>query len=239
MSAIGILTAMTCNPASRIEVETVQIMRTEPRHSPLPAILLGIFVPIWLALAISPVSRQDWLLENLLVLVAVPTLVLTAQRLRFSNGAYLCLFFFLVLHSIGAHYTYALVPYDSGWQSLTGSTFNELFGWQRNHYDRLVHFLYGVLILPAAMELFERYTPLSGIWRWLMPFFFVASHGGIYEIVEWVAALIVAPDLGNTYLGTQGDPWDAQWDMAWATAGAALSVLILRVKAKLTTTHCR
>lgn len=239
MSAIGILTAMTCNPASRIEVETVHIMRTEPRHSPLPAILLGIFVPIWLALAISPVSRQDWLLENLLVLVAVPTLVLTAQRLRFSNGVYLCLFFFLVLHSIGAHYTYALVPYDSGWQSLTGSTFNELFGWQRNHYDRLVHFLYGVLILPAAMELFERYTPLSGIWRWLIPFFFVASHGGIYEIVEWIAALIVAPDLGNAYLGTQGDPWDAQWDMAWATAGAALSVLILRVKAKLTTTHCR
>lgn len=230
---------MTCNTANCIEIKAVRIGCTEPRHSLLPAILLGIFVPFWLALAISPVSRQDWLLENLLVLVAVPLLVVTSQRLRFSNGAYLCLFFFLVFHSIGAHYTYALVPYDSGWQSVTGSSLNELFGWQRNHYDRLVHFLYGVLMLPAAMELFERYAPLPGSWRWLMPFFFVASHGGIYEIVEWIAALIVAPDLGNAYLGTQGDPWDAQWDMAWATAGAALSVLVLRVKAELTTTRYR
>jgi putative membrane protein len=83
----------------------------------------------------------------------------------------------------------------------------------------------------------QRYTPLPGLWGWLMPFFFVASHGSIYEIIEWIAALIVAPDLGNAYLGTQGDPWDAQWDMAWATAGAALSLLLLRLQDRLTSKH--
>lgn len=194
-----------------------------------PAVLLALFTAIWLALAISPISRSDWLLENLLVLAAVPTLVATFGRMRFSDATYTCLFLFLVLHGIGAHYTYALVPYDDWWTAITGHSLNEVFGWQRNHYDRLVHLLYGVLMLPAAVELFDRYAPPRRAWRWLMPVFFVMSHSSIYETVEWIAAIIVAPDLGTAYLGTQGDEWDAQQDMALAAAGAALSMLVFRV----------
>jgi putative membrane protein len=195
-----------------------------------PALLLALYAPIWLLLAIAPVSRSDWLLENLLVLAAVPMLIATARRLRFSNATYTCLFVFFVLHSIGAHYTYALVPYDRWWTGLTGHSLNEIFGWQRNHYDRLVHLLYGVLMLPAAVELFGHYAPPRGVWRWLMPVFFVMSHSAIYETVEWLAAVIVAPDLGTAYLGTQGDEWDAQQDMALAAAGATLSMLFLRLR---------
>jgi putative membrane protein len=195
-----------------------------------PFVLLIVFVLIWLVLAIAPVSRPDWLLENLLVLVAVPTLVATSRRMRFSNAAYVCLFMFFVFHAIGAHYTYSLVPYDRWWTALTGHSLNQVFGWQRNHYDRLVHLLYGLLMLPAAVELFERYAPPRGAWRWLMPVFFVMAHSVIYEMVEWLAALMVAPDLGTAYLGTQGDQWDAQQDMALATAGAAFSMLIVRFK---------
>jgi len=196
----------------------------------IPVVLLALFTAIWLALAIAPVSRSDWLLENLLVLAAVPTLVATARRMRFSNVAYACLFVFFVLHSVVAHYTYSLVPYDRWWHTLTGHSLNQALGWQRNHYDRLVHFLYGVLMLPAAVELFERYAPPRGTWRWLMPVFFLMSHSVIYEMVEWIAAIVVAPDLGTAYLGTQGDQWDAQQDMALATAGATLSMLILRFR---------
>lgn len=199
-----------------------------------PAVLLALFTAIWLGLAVSPVSRADWLLENLLVLAAVPTLVATSRRMRFSDATYTCLFVFFVLHSIGAHYTYSLVPYDRWWTALTGHPLNQVFGWQRNHYDRLVHLLYGVLMLPAAVELFERYAPPRGAWRWLMPVLFLMSHSVIYEMVEWIAALIVAPELGTAYLGTQGDQWDAQQDMALATAGAALSMLILRFKYRRT-----
>lgn len=195
-----------------------------------PAVLLALFTAIWLALAVSPVSRSDWLLENLLVLAAVPTLAATSGRIRFSDATYTCLFLFFLLHSIGAHYTYSLVPYDRWWTALSGHSLNQIFGWQRNQYDRLVHLLYGVLMLPAAVELFERYAPPRGAWRWLMPVFFLMSHSVIYEMVEWVAALIVAPDLGTAYLGTQGDQWDARQDMALATVGAAASMLILRFK---------
>jgi putative membrane protein len=195
-----------------------------------PAVLLGLFTVIWLALALSPASRADWLLENLLVLLAVPALIATWRRLRFSNTAYTCLFLFFVLHSIGAHYTYSLVPYDRWWTAISGHPLNQVFGWQRNHYDRLVHLLYGALMLPAAVELFQRYAPPRGAWRWLMPVLFLMSHSVIYEMVEWIAALVVAPDLGSAYLGTQGDEWDAQQDMALATAGAALSMLIVFFK---------
>lgn len=215
---------------SRRTPAAILVPVTQPTDIRYPAILLALFTPIWLALAIAPVSRSDWLLENLLVLVAVPALVVSSRRLRFSDAAYTCLFVFFVLHSIGAHYTYSLVPYDRWWTALTGHSLNQVFGWQRNHYDRLVHFLYGVLMLPAAFELFERYAPPRGAWRWLMPVFFLMSHSVIYEMVEWLAALIVAPDLGAAYLGTQGDEWDAQQDMALATGGAVLSMLILRFK---------
>lgn len=201
----------------------------------LPATLLVIFACFWAALAVAPLSRSDWLLENLLVFASLPVLVATRQRMPFSNASYVCLFIFLMLHAIGAHYTYALVPYDRWWEALTGGTFNELMGWDRNHYDRLVHFLYGVLILPPSVELVERYGPMRSGWSWAMPLLFVISHSAIYETVEWIAALIVAPELGNAYLGTQGDEWDAQKDMALANGGAILSMAVvglLRARAR-------
>lgn len=197
-------------------------MRVSPE-----GVLLASFVGIWLALATSPLSRADWLLENLLVFLALPLLVATRGYMRFTTGSYVCMFAFFVLHSIGAHYTYAMVPYDRWSEWLTGSTISDLFGLERNHYDRLVHFLYGALLLPPSAELLQRYAPARAGWRWVMPVLFVASHSAIYEIVEWIATLIVAPDVGSAYLGTQGDEWDSQKDMALATLGAISSTLLM------------
>ena len=193
----------------------------------LPAVLLALFLIFWTALAIAPVYRQDWLLENLLVFAAVPGLIWTRRYVEFSNASYVCMFIFFCLHAIGAHYTYSLVPYDSWWETLTGSSLNEALGWERNHFDRLVHFLYGALMLLPSLELLERYAPSRAGWRWLLPVFFVMSHSTVFELVEWLAAAIVAPELGNAYLGTQGDEWDAQKDMALATVGACIAMLIV------------
>lgn len=201
------------------------------RSDKLPSYLLGAFALIWLVLAVAPVSREDWLLENLLVFIAAPTLIAGRRRLRFSNGSYLCLFVFLTLHAIGAHYTYALTPYDQWWEALTGRTLNDVLGFERNHYDRLVHFLYGALILPPVIELLDFTARPRGVWRALLPITFVMSQSALYEVVEWIAALIVAPELGTAYLGTQGDGWDAQKDMALALAGAALTTALLQVGA--------
>jgi putative membrane protein len=198
-------------------------MRPSDRY-PL-SLLLG-FIAIFAALAIRPWYRQDWLLENMLVLVAVPTLVLTYRRLCFSNFAYTCLFLFLVLHEIGAHYTYSEVPWREWLATLTG---NEVPAAGRNHYDRFVHFTYGLLLMPAVLELVDARMSPKGLWRWLMPLFFLMSHSVIYEMIEWLAAVLFGGDLGVAYLGTQGDEWDAQKDMALATAGAVAGLVLLRI----------
>ena len=194
-----------------------------------PGALLATFMAFWLLLAIDPVSRQDWVLENLLTIAAISIFILTRNKLRFSNAAYVCLFVFFCLHAIGAHYTYSSVPYDDWWRALTGHSLNSFFGFGRNHYDRLIHFLYGALMLLPALEIFIAYAPPRGIWRVLMPVLFIMSHSVIYETIEWIAALVVAPDLGQAYLGMQGDSWDAQKDMALAALGAATTMTLLRL----------
>ena len=207
--------------------------RAESQSWRYPSALLGIFAVIFVALAIAPLYRQDWLLENMLVLVAVPVLVLTRHRLRFSNLAYTCLFVFFALHEIGSHYTYSLVPYDDWSRAVAGLSINEALGFERNHYDRLIHFLYGLLITPAAVELFRLYGPYPRAWAVLFPLLFVVSHSVIYELIEWAAALVFGGELGQAYLGTQGDIWDAQKDMALAFAGAVIAVIALGAAGRL------
>lgn len=192
-----------------------------PRY---PLILLGLYLAWWSVLAISPWYREDWWLENVLVFVAVPWLVVNYRKLRYSDAAYTTLFVFFALHAVGAHYTYAEVPYEQWSGALFGHGINELLGFERNHFDRLVHFLYGVLVTPAVVELLDARAPQQGMWRWLLPWLFMVSHGAVYEMVEWLAALLFGGDLGQAYLGTQGDIWDAQKDVAMAALGALLAV---------------
>lgn len=192
----------------------------------MPAVLLAAFAAIWAALAIAPRYREDWLLENVLVFVAVPLLVHAHRRLPLSAGAYGALFAFLVLHEIGAHYTYSEVPYDAWAQRWAGASIDAAFGFSRNHYDRAIHFAYGLLVMPAVVELLDARARPAGIWRWIVPLAFVASHSVLYELIEWIAALAFGGDLGTAYLGTQGDPWDAQRDMALALAGSGAGLLL-------------
>lgn len=194
----------------------------------LPLVLIGIYALYWAALAIAPRFRQDWLLENLLVIIAAPLLVLLYRRVQLSNAACFALFAFFCLHALGAHYTYSEVPYDTWAQSLVGRSVDESFGFERNQFDRLVHFLYGLLITPAAIALLDARAPQQGIWRWLLPWLFMVSHATIYELIEMVAALAFGGELGQAYLGTQGDVWDAQKDSALAAIGAAIAVLVCR-----------
>jgi len=199
------------------------------RAGSLGPALLAAYGAVWLALAIAPRFREDWLLENLLVFAAIAWLVRRWHSAPFSNLAYGALFVFFSLHAIGAHYTYSEVPYDAWWQTLTGSPLDGSGnGGARNHFDRLVHFAYGLLVAPAATELIQRAAAPRGPWRWLLPWSFLCSHSVIYELLEWAAALQFGGDLGVAYLGTQGDVWDAQKDMALAAGGAAFGLALLR-----------
>lgn len=184
------------------------------------------FAFIWLCLAISPTGRADWLLENALTIVFAIVFMMTWRSYCLSPVTHALIFTFMVLHTIGAHYTYAQVPYDSWWQALTGSSFNSLFGFERNHYDRLVHFLYGFLLVYPVREVLVRWAGLAGFWGYFVPFDLTMSTSMIYELIEWAAAEVFGGDLGQTYLGTQGDVWDAHKDMALASLGALATILL-------------
>ena len=201
-----------------------------------PLALLVAFLAIFTALGLAPSYREDWLLENLLVFVALPALVATHRRLSFSNFAYTCLFMFFVLHEIGAHYTYSEVPWRE-WLAALGIGDGDPAG--RNHYDRFVHFAYGLLLMPAAFELITARMSPRGLWRWLMPLLFVMSHSVIYEMIEWIAAVLFGGELGVAYLGTQGDEWDAQKDMALAAFGAVIGLAVVALRGAVRSAHAR
>jgi putative membrane protein len=189
-------------------------------------VLATLFLALWIALAIAPSDRADWLLENLLVFVFVAVLVLSFKRLPLSGISYTTIFLFLCLHSVGAHYTYAEVPYDDWFRAATGGTLNDVMGWERNHYDRLVHFSYGLLLAYPIREVFLRVVDARGFWGYFLPLDVTMSTSMMFELFEWAVAERVGGELGMAYLGSQGDVWDAHKDMALASLGALLAMSV-------------
>jgi putative membrane protein len=189
-------------------------------------LLTVLYLALWIPLAIEPFDRGDWLLENILVAVFAALLIGTFKRLPLSGFSYTLIFVFLCLHAVGAHYTYAEVPYDAWIRNLTGGSLNEMMGWERNHFDRLVHFSYGLLLAYPVREVFLRVVDARGFWGYFLPLDVTMSTSMIYELVEWVVAEMVGGDLGMAYLGTQGDIWDAHKDMALASLGALIAMSV-------------
>lgn len=177
--------------------------------------------------AIRPVELRVWALENLLTVLLLAWLVASHRRLTFSNVSYTLIFIFLCLHTIGAHYTYSLVPYNRWTNALFGRELNDLLGLQRNHYDRLLHFCFGLVIAYPIRELFMRVARARGFWSYYLPLDVTISLSAFYELIEWAVAIVVGGNVGPTYLGTQGDPWDAHQDMALAALGALICMSVV------------
>ena len=195
-------------------------------HSKYLGILSLIFVVLFIVLAISPYDRGDWALENVLVVIYAVVLGFSYKTFPLSRISYTFIFIFLCLHEVGAHYTYAKVPYDEFLVDVFGFSLNETMGWDRNHFDRLVHFLFGVLISYPIRELYCRIADSKGFWSYFFPLELTMAASMVFELFEWGAAEIFGGDLGIAYLGTQGDVWDAHKDMALATLGAFITMLI-------------
>jgi putative membrane protein len=203
------------------------------RNGKFALILLVLLALLWTPLAFSPWDRADWLLENVLLVLAIAVLAGTWRWHAFSRLSYLLFFVFLCLHTIGAHFTYAEVPYDAWAQALTGHSFNSLVGWQRNNFDRVVHFSYGLLLAYPVRELLLRFLNLRGFPGYFFALDLTMSTSMLYELIEWAAAAVFGGDLGMAYLGTQGDVWDAHKDMALASLGALVSMCTLALVHKL------
>jgi len=176
-----------------------------------------VYLGWWILMAIQPLDVKDWLMENVLVVLGLALLLFTAKAFPLSRISYTCIFVFMVLHALGAHYTYAKVPYQEWFPALAGG---------RNHFDRLVHFSYGLLLAYPIREMFMRIGNVRGFWGYFLPLDLTMSTSMLYELIEWAAAETVGSDLGQAYLGTQGDVWDAHKDMALASLGALISMTI-------------
>jgi putative membrane protein len=195
-------------------------------HGRYLGLLAALFAALWAALAIEPKYRQDWALENALVVAFAVAMAVSYRRFLLSRVSYTLIFLFLCLHEVGAHYTYAEVPYDQWVRALTGGSLNEAMGWERNHFDRLAHFSYGLLMAYPLREFFLRVADAKGFWGYFLPLDFTLATSALFELFEWAAAEVFGGDLGEAYLGTQGDVWDAHKDMALAALGALIAMTL-------------
>lgn len=159
--------------------------------------------------------------------LAIALLALAIHRGWFSTAGFACLVAFLWLHILGARYIYSNVPYDDWFYAVTGGSPAGWFGWSRNHYDRFVHLMFGVLLVLPLAETAQRFGRMSLGWAMLLAFCAVGMLSALYEVAEWVLTITMAPEQAEAYNGQQGDLWDGQKDMLLAMLGAALSGVVL------------
>lgn len=185
-----------------------------------PRILAGLFLLLFLVLAMKPVSREVWWAENIPVLAVFVLLAVTFRRFRFSNLAYGMMAVWLFLHTIGGHYTFANVPF---------AAVSHLFGFTRNHFDRVAHFSVGFYAFPIAEFLWRKRLAHPGV-IFLFGLTAIMAVACGYEIIEWWYAVGQGGEAGVEFLGSQGDPWDAQKDMLADTLGALFALGLFAVR---------
>ncbi|MFM2592350.1 DUF2238 domain-containing protein [Vibrio harveyi] len=188
--------------------------------------LLGLtifYAIVFLYSALDPSSRAVWFAEIVPAIGILIAIWALSIRYQFSNTAYVLMFIWLCLHTIGAKYTFAEVPFD--W-------FNNLIGSERNNFDRVAHFSIGLYAYPIAEYLINKKRIISGFASWFALLAIMSLAAG-YEIIEWWYAAIAGGDEGIAFLGSQGDIWDAQKDMLCDTMGAIVSLLLLTTQRRL------
>lgn len=179
--------------------------------------LLGIYGVLFTVLAFNPIDRATWFAENLTVWIIIAVIMIFyARGVRLSNLAYALMFVLIYLHTIGGHYTFALVPFGY---------VTDFFGFARNHFDRIAHFSVGFYAFGLAEWLYAKKMVSNKFLLFTYPVFFIVTVAGIYEIIEWIYAAGAAPEAGLAYLGSQGDIWDAQKDMLADTLGAIFATV--------------
>ncbi|HEX2055414.1 MAG TPA: DUF2238 domain-containing protein [Nitrospiraceae bacterium] len=196
-----------------------------PRGPLIAKLLLVWYVTLFLFMGIAPVDPKIWWGANVLPIVFVAALVLTYRRFPLSTVSYVLISVWLTLHTIAVHYTYPKVP--------LGFWLDRWFDFHRNHFDRIVHFAFGLVFTLPLEEIFRRIGKVKG---WLLPYLVVMTILGFsafWEIIEAWVGQIAHPDVERALVGHQGDVWDPQRDMAAALYGSLLSVGLLALIRKV------
>jgi len=181
-------------------------------------VLLLIYLIGFAGLAIHPYDRTDWALENLFPISQLIALIVVYPYFKFTRLSYYLIFFYLFIQSWGGHFTYAeAAPFN--W-------LRDHYHLMRNDYDRVAHFMLGFLLAIPLREILLRFVVTSRRWLAFITAAIVLAIGAFYELIEWWVAVLVTPDLGDKFLGTQGDIWDTQWDMFLALLGAICTLAV-------------
>lgn len=168
-----------------------------------------------------PEKVFDWWLENMAALTFLAILGITYRRLPLSNLSYLLIFVYLSMHEWGAEYKYSDVP--------LGEWMKPWLHTSRNHYDRVMHFSYGLLLSYPMQEWFMRVVGVTSNWRYLLPVESTLAFSACYEMLEAFAASVLTPERGEEFVGMQGDMWDSQKDMFMAGLGAVTAMVVIAV----------
>jgi putative membrane protein len=198
-------------------------------------IKIGSLVFYFLILIIScihPVYPHEMYLQHSVTLLVAGILIYVTIKNNLSDKAFLLIASFMIFHIIGARWIYSFTPYDQWIKGLTGFSINNYFGFQRNEYDRLVHFLFGFMMLIPLREICFRRFNCSAREAILLAFLTILSMSMIYEVFEWSISIFLSPEDAEAYNGQQGDYWDAQKDMAMAFCGAFVMILLLQLSKK-------
>ena len=185
-------------------------------------VLGALLVAVALSFVQAPYP-EELLLQHAPTVVGVAILGGLTLWKSISRTSFVCCVSFLVLHILGARWIYSFVPYDEWSRYVAGVSLSEHFGWQRNHYDRLVHFGSGIFGLPPASECLQRLGGMKPLAASVTGVCVVLAIGALYEIIEWQIAMLFSPAQAEAYNGQQGDVWDPQKDMTLALFGAIIA----------------
>lgn len=195
-------------------------------------ILFFIVILIGVLTCIHPIFPRDQYLQHIGTILLLIPMVADLRKSRMPMSAFIGIALFTLLHIIGARYVYSNVPYKE-WSVSLGLVGADFFQDPRNHYDRFVHFSFGVLLFPFLVYLCKerlRQKPLIAI---LIAWLVIQTGSMIYEMFEWLITVVMSPATADSYNGQQGDMWDAQKDMALALIGSTIAALFYLFKYKL------
>jgi putative membrane protein len=208
-------------------------------RDPFQRALFLLFLLFFAVSCISPPYLQFLLMQHVPTILSALLLGYLSNRFVISKGSFASIIAFLCLHTLGARYLYSYTPYDAWAEAIFHVNVSELFGFQRNHYDRVVHFSYGLLLVIPVQEFERRYLRLSLAVSSILAIEFIIATSASYEMLEWLVAVVFAPAWAEQFLGQQGDIFDAQKDTALATVGAILSVIIMALAAQRKQKSCQ
>ncbi|MGH8106637.1 MAG: DUF2238 domain-containing protein [Arenimonas sp.] len=192
--------------------------------NPIKKLSLLFVVAVFFISWIDPRWPTDQALHSSLTVVGLIWLVWHTKKYSMKNLDFFAICFLIAVHCVAARWLYSNVPYDAWFKSAFNWSPQQAFGFERNHFDRMIHFLYGVCFMPAVANFFRIQKNISMRAALAIGLLLIIASSVAYEWAEWAIALFMSPEQAEAYNGQQGDVWDAHMDMLLATLGAALTI---------------